>query len=156
MTSAAHGSPRLACCRVAGRRRAARCWRLRREIERHAFKIELAQLAQHGIHRRRCARAGQILLRRRDEIARLLTGEVGCAGGLAVAVLAVAVRAGCRHLLAVLITREDGSLCRRDRRQTGVVAATARVSSSLKSFAIARKAAWTRLPSLYSCNAAMI
>src|SRR5664280_3492389 len=59
MTSAAHGSPRLACCRVAGRRRAARCRRLRGEIERHAFNIEFAQLAQHGIHRRRCARAGQ-------------------------------------------------------------------------------------------------
>ena len=121
MTSAAHGGLRLAYCRIAGQRRAALCRRLRSEIERHTFNIELAQLAQHGIHWRRCARAGQILLRRRHEIDRLLTGEVGCAGGLAVAVRAVAGRAGRRHRLAVLIRREDGYLCRRDRRQTGVV-----------------------------------
>ena len=120
VTAAAHRGARFAQRRIADRRCGARRRRLRGEIQRHAFDIEPAQLAQHRIHRRRRTPAGEVLLRCSDEIDRLLAREVRRAGGLAVAVGAVAGRAGRRHRFSVLVRREDGILFRRGGRQTGI------------------------------------
>ncbi len=120
MAAAAHRGARFAERRVADRRRGARDRRLRGEVQRHAFDIELAQLAQHRLHRRRCAPTGEILLRRGNEINRLLAGEVRRAGGLAVAVVAMAGHALRGDCLAMLIRREDRLFLGRYRLQAGV------------------------------------
>ena len=69
MTSAAHGGLRLAGCRIAVRRRAALRRRLRGEIQRQRFQYRACSVCAASDPSAPTARcAGQIFLRRRDEI----------------------------------------------------------------------------------------
>ena len=67
--------------------------------------FQLVRIAQPGLHHRRLALTLVIFLYGRHQIMRLLPGEAGRPGGLAVAVFPMTFRTGLGEHLALLIGR---------------------------------------------------